>query len=76
VDSLGNNAIHHAAARGDTEMVRYLVSRGGNALLVNREGLTTVDMANAPVQKTTPFPETIEVLMKLGAKNNNRCMSC
>ncbi len=75
-DSLGNNAIHHAAARGDTEMVLYLVAKGANPLLVNREGLTTVDMANAPVQKTTPFPDTIAVLEKMGAKNNHKCMSC
>jgi hypothetical protein len=28
------------------------------------------------VQRVQPFPETLEVLMKLGAKNNNTCVSC
>jgi hypothetical protein len=33
-------------------------------------------MANGPVQRTQPFPETLELLVKLGAKNNNKCKSC
>ncbi|MEO8679381.1 MAG: ankyrin repeat domain-containing protein [Vicinamibacterales bacterium] len=75
-DALGNTAVHLAAARGDNEMIRYLLSKGANPLAINREGLSTVDMANAPVQKTTPFPETIALLEKLGAVNHHRCMSC
>jgi uncharacterized protein len=75
-DSLGNSAIHLAAARGDNEMILYLLSKGANPLAINREGMSTVDMANAPVQKTTPFPETIALLEKLGAVNHHRCMSC
>ena len=76
VDHEGNTAIHHAASRGDTESILYLVSKGADPLKVNREGQTTVDMANGPVQRTQPYPETIEALMKLGAKNNNKCVTC
>ncbi len=76
VDADGNTAVHHAAARGDNEMILYLVSKGAIVTRVNRAGQTTVDMANGPVQRTQPFPETIALLEKLGAKNNHKCVSC
>jgi len=75
-DHEGNVALHHAAARGDNEMILYLVSKGANVKAVDREGRTTVDMANGPVQRIQPFPETIALLEKLGAKNNHKCISC
>ena len=68
--------MHHAAARGDNEMIRYLVSKGADVKSVNRAGQTTVDMANGPVQRTQPYPETIKLLEKLGAMNNHKCVSC
>jgi ankyrin repeat protein len=75
-DHEGNTALHHAAARGDNEMILYLVSKGANVTAVDREGRTTADMANGPVQRIQPFPETIALLEKLGAKNNHKCVSC
>jgi ankyrin repeat protein len=75
-DQDGNTALHDAAARGDNEMILYLVSKGASVLAVNREGKTTVDMANGPVQRTQPFPETIALLEKMGARNNHKCVSC
>jgi uncharacterized protein len=76
VDHEGNTAIHNSAARGDTATILYLVSKGADVTKVNREGKTTADMANSPVQRVEPFPETLAVLIKLGAKNNNKCVSC
>jgi uncharacterized protein len=76
VDDDGNTAVHHAASRGDNEMILYLVSKGADVTRINRAGLTTVDMANGPVQRTQPYPDTIKLLESLGAKNNNRCVSC
>jgi ankyrin repeat protein len=76
VDHDGNTALHHAAARGDNEMILYLVSKGADVKKVNRAGQTTADMANGPVQRIEPFPETIKLLEKLGAKNNHKCVSC
>jgi len=76
VDADGNTAIHHAAARGDNEMILYLVSKGAIVTRVNRSGQSTVDMANGPVQRTQPFPETIALLEKLGAVNHHKCVSC
>ena len=76
VDHEGYTALHHAAARGDNEMIRYLVSKGADPKRVSRGGQTTVDMANGPVQRIQPFPETIKLLESLGARNNNKCVSC
>ena len=76
VDHEGNTPLHLAASRGDTESVLFLVSRGADVRRVNREGNTTADMANGPVQRVQPFPETLAVLEKLGAKNNHRCITC
>jgi len=75
-DADGFTALHHAAARGDNAMIKYLVSRGADVMVVNRAGQTTVDMANSPEQRTQPFPETIKLLEGMGAKNNNRCAAC
>jgi ankyrin repeat protein len=75
-DHEGNTVLHNAAARGDNEMIEYLVSKGADVKAVNRAGQTTVDMANGPVQRTQPYPETIKLLEGLGAKNNHKCVSC
>lgn len=75
-DADGNTALHNAASRGDNEMILYLVSKGADVTLVNRTGQTTVDMANGPVQRTQPYPDTIKLLEGLGAKNNHKCVSC
>lgn len=75
-DADGFTALHHAAARGDNTMIQYLVKRGADVMAVNRNGQTTVDMANSPEQRTQPFPETIKLLEGMGAKNNNNCQAC
>jgi ankyrin repeat protein len=75
-DHDGSTALHQAAARGDVEMILYLVSKGADPTKVNREGQSTADMANGPVQRIEPFPEARDLLIKLGAKNSNRCVSC
>jgi ankyrin repeat protein len=75
-DVNGYNAVHHAAARGDDELIEYLVSKGADVMAVSRSGQTTVDMANGPVQRISPFPSTIALLEGLGAVNNHNCVSC
>ena len=75
-DHNGYTAMHHAAARGDDDLVRYLVSKGGDVMVVSRRGKTTVDMANGPVQRIIPFPSTISLLEGLGAMNNHNCVAC
>ena len=75
-DHNGYSAVHHAAARGDDEVIRYLVSKGADVMAVSRQGQTTVDMANGPVQRINPFPSTIALLESLGAINNHNCVGC
>ncbi|MEP6618873.1 MAG: ankyrin repeat domain-containing protein [bacterium] len=75
-DVNGYTPLHHAAARGDNEMIQYLVSKGADARAVASNFRTTADMANGPVQRLRPFPETIALLEKLGSKNSHRCVGC
>ena len=75
-DHNGYNAVHHAAARGDTALIKYLAGKGGDIMAISRRGQTTTDMANGPVQRIPPFVETVDFLVKLGAKNSNKCKSC
>src|SRR5207244_6281571 len=75
-DNDGYTPLHHAAARGDNEMILYLVSKGADVKAVARSGQTVADMANAPVQRLSPLPETVKLLEKLGSKNRHKCVSC
>ena len=75
-DADGFTALHHAAARGDNDVINYLVKHGADVMAVARSGQTTVDMANSPEQRTQPFPDTIALLEGMGAKNNHHCQAC
>lgn len=75
-DLNGYTPLHHAASRGDNEMIQYLVSKGADPKAVGRDFRTTVDLANGPVQRLRPFPETIKLLESMGARNNHRCVGC
>ncbi len=75
-DNDGYTPLHHAAARGDNEMITYLVSKGADVTAVARSGQTTADMANGPVQRISPIPATVALLEKLGSKNSHKCVSC
>ena len=55
---------------------RRISGRVADPMVVSRRGQTTVDMANGPVQRISPFPETIALLEGLGAVNNHNCQSC
>jgi ankyrin repeat protein len=72
----GFTALHNAAARGDNEMILYLVSKGARVDAVAKNGTTIVDMANGPRQRIQPYPETVALLEMLGAKNSHKCVSC
>ncbi len=75
-DHNGYNAVHHAASRGDVELIHYLTEHGADVMAVSRRGQTTADMANGPYQRTQPFPEALALLEGLGAHNNDNCVSC
>jgi hypothetical protein len=67
-DLNGYTALHHAAARGDNELVIFLMERGADASVISRRGQTTADMANKPSSRLPHFPETMALMMKLGSK--------
>ena len=75
-DANGYTPLHHAASRGDVDMILYLVDRGADVMALSRKGETTVDMANGPVQRVQPYPDAIALLESLGAVNNHNCVSC
>jgi ankyrin repeat protein len=69
-------ALHHAASRGDDDLIQYLVEHGADVTVVSRKGQTTADMANGPQQRTPPYLTTVALLESLGSKNNHKCVSC
>ncbi|MDE0755109.1 MAG: ankyrin repeat domain-containing protein, partial [Woeseiaceae bacterium] len=75
-DGNGYTPLHHAASRGDNTVIQYLLEKGADVMVVSRKGETTVDMANGPTQRVSPFPDTIVLLEGLGAINNHNCVSC
>ncbi|MBI4521568.1 MAG: ankyrin repeat domain-containing protein [Gemmatimonadetes bacterium] len=75
-DHYGYTALHHAASRGDNELILYLVSRGADVTMLARTGQTVADMANGPVERVPPFPATINLLEALGSRNNHWCVNC
>jgi ankyrin repeat protein len=75
-DARGYTPLHHAASRGDTAAVQYLIDQGADVMVVSRKGETTVDMANSPYERIPPYPETIALLESYGAINNHNCVSC
>ncbi len=75
-DSKGYTALHSAAMRGDNKLIAYLVLHGADPRAVAYSGETVADMANGPVQRIQPFPETLALLEALGSKNNDNCVSC
>ncbi len=75
-DHNGYTPLHHAASRGDTEMIQYLFDQGADPTAVSRRGQTTADMANGPYQRTQPYPEAVALLESLGSANSHNCVSC
>jgi hypothetical protein len=57
-------------------MILYLVSQGANVKAINRKGQTVADMANGPMQRIQPFPQTVALLSKLGVQVRHPCVSC
>jgi ankyrin repeat protein len=76
LDARGLTAVHHAAGRGDNDLILYLVSKGADVTIVGKNGETVADMANGPRQRIQPFAETIALVEILGSKNSHKCVSC
>ena len=70
-NSWGYTPLHYAAARGDHDLIEYLLSKGADLKAISRLGQSTVDMARgggAGYHKRAGFPETVDLLLGLGAE--------
>ncbi len=72
----GYTPLHHAASRGDNKLIEYLLEKGADVKVLSRTGQTMSDIANGPTHRVFPFPDTIALLVSLGAVSNNNCVSC
>ena len=72
----GYTPLHHAASHGDNKLIEYLLEKGADGKVLSRTGQTMSDIANGPTHRVFPFPDTIALLVSLGAVNNNNCVSC
>lgn len=69
-DSWGFTPMHYAAARGDNELIRYLVSQGGDVTVITRLGQSTADMARGGRSgffTRVAYPETEKLLVEMGS---------
>ncbi|MFT7470583.1 MAG: ankyrin repeat protein [Kiritimatiellia bacterium] len=70
LDSWGFTPMHYAASRGDNELIRYLVSKGGDVSVITRLGQSTADMARGGRSgffTRVAFPETEKLLIEMGS---------
>ena len=74
-DAEGMTALHGAASRGDSEMVRYLMEQGARLDVINTDGDSAADMAFGPSRFFIPKPETAYLLRDLGAPFQDNCRS-
>jgi ankyrin repeat protein len=88
-DKNGYTPLHGAALMADNSLILYLVSMGANVQaqasqifggtgkadekLKGETGDTVADMANGPRPHNLQYPETVDLLVKLGSKNSNNC---
>lgn len=69
-DSWLYRPIHYAAARGDNELIMYLVEQGADVTAITRLGQSAADMARGGRSGffvRVAYPETEELLVSLGS---------
>jgi hypothetical protein len=70
-DHLGYSPLHYAAARGDNEVIRYLLSKGADPTVLSRRGESTASLARGGQRGgfgRVAFPETVKLLESVGSK--------
>jgi hypothetical protein len=69
-DAFNYTAVHGAAYRGDSELVKFLVEKGARLDVRTIFGTSVTDMANGFVAYSSlprVHPETVHLLVSLGA---------
>ena len=74
-DDDGFTALHGAAARGDEEMILYLLDQGADIEAINKDGNSAADMAFGPSRFFIPKPTIRDLLVKLGSPFQANCRS-
>jgi ankyrin repeat protein len=65
----GDTAMHHAALRGYTSVVEFLVAKGASATVTNQRGLSPLGaVQNSRLAKSPEGQKMIELLRQLGAE--------
>jgi ankyrin repeat protein len=88
-DSQGYTPLHGAALTANHDVISYLVAMGADVKaratnVFGGEGQddksaeggggdTVADMANGPRAHNMQFPETVDLLVRLGSENSNNC---
>jgi hypothetical protein len=78
-DSRDYTALHRAAFRGDTELLRFPLGKDAKidvvTDVVTKDGWRAADRANGPAATAEQYPDTIALLVKLGSLFANNCHS-
>jgi uncharacterized protein len=88
-DGLGYTPLHGAALTANHDVILYLVAMGAEVTAraanvfggegeddkaaAGATGDTVADMANGPRAHNMQFPETVDLLERLGSENSNNC---
>ena len=72
---LGVAVVAKVFARGDNDLIKYLVSKGAKVDAKTKDGDTVADMANGPIAHSLPHPDTVALLETLGSANSHNCRS-
>ena len=88
-DNQGYTPLHGAALTANNELILYLVAMGAEVkaratsvfggegeddqTVTGGTGDTVADMANGPRAHNMQFPETVDLLVRLGSENSNNC---
>jgi ankyrin repeat protein len=88
-DNQGYTPLHGAALSANNDLILYLVAMGAEVkaratnvfggegqddkTAAGGTGDTVADMANGPRAHNMQFPETVDLLVRLGSENSNNC---
>ncbi len=73
--SKGYTALHGAAFIGSNDLILFMTGKGADVKAVASDKNTVADMANGPLERSIPHPDTVVLVEKLGSANSKNCRS-